>query len=152
MTAFLQAVCKSCPACLGHEMAGSLGRDANQRAIKIWLSFISSLPGRRGLLGTHPQKEETRDDWVFPLFAMQGQVANECCLSWSHLAAIWLKYCRVWGGFPHLLALVILKHQHHFLLFNYLFLIQLGQCWKSCSHRFSFFFDSIIQSSTLMKC
>lgn len=29
MTAFLQEDYKSCPACLGREMAGSLGRDAN---------------------------------------------------------------------------------------------------------------------------
>jgi len=69
MTEFLQADYKSCSACLGHEMAGSLGRDANQGLIKVWLSFTSRLSGGRGPSGTHAEKqEETGDDQGFPLF------------------------------------------------------------------------------------
>lgn len=35
MTAFFQVDYKSCPACLGYEMAGSLDKDANQGVIKV---------------------------------------------------------------------------------------------------------------------
>lgn len=75
MTAFLREDYKSCHACLGHEMAGSLGRDANQGVIKVWLSFTSRLSGRREPSGTHAQKkEEVGYDWIFPLFG-----AMMCC-------------------------------------------------------------------------
>lgn len=58
MTAFLWVDYKSCPACLGHEIAGSLGRGANQGVIKVCLSFTFTLAGRRGPSGTHAQKKE----------------------------------------------------------------------------------------------
>lgn len=84
-------------------MAGSLGRDANQGVIKVWLSFTSRLSGRRGCSGTQ-KKEETGDDWVFPLFG-----AMTCCQRvLSYLKSIELQPSG-WntiglGFFSHLLA------------------------------------------------
>lgn len=84
-------------------MAGSLGRDANQGVIKVWLSFTSRLSGRRGCSGTQ-KKEETGDDWVFPLFG-----AMTCCQRVrSYLKSIELQPSG-WntiglGFFSHLLA------------------------------------------------